>query len=624
MFATWEAAGQRAIQARASTDAARLRGDAARVRALEQTATRWQNVQQGLVSLTPLLAAEYNSDSIAYQEQLRWDAYLAYERQQAAMQTADGFGKKENSYTAVISSLAVVLFLMGLSLTMNNWLRYVFVGGGILIAVASAVWVVVVTVRPVAVTSEEAMEYFVDGLVASNRSDSAADTDEADRLEEEAIGAFDAAVDQHELYANAYLWRGYTRLENRLRFADADRNAIAAEDINRAIELGIINSVSHTNLSWAHILAGNYAGAVEAAGAALTLNPNECVAHFNLGWSHLALNQSLKAAEAYDAALGCTANQSTNNQNWLFNAGIVDLHDMAAVLPKQDNMEIALERIKEASASMVLLGQPIPKSLSATVSGVRFSSDVSEDNQPIGAANRFASGTNTVYTFFQFDGIESDTPWLVRWYRDGELYDWFVDTDWPYDIAGQTWVSVAGSPLPAGDYVAEVFIGGNLLAAGDFHVEAGQALVLEHFESEFFGVALDHPIGWTPVEEATDDGYLYLAPALDDTRFLLYFKNSWQESSQSLLDAGMEIWEQSYPDIQYGSPIDRSLFNIEGGLAVPASYTNEGNVSVKALLIAAAADGRGHFLVMQSPAAEFERDFETLFEPMLLSLKLGS
>ena len=268
VVAAWDAAGQRATQARASTDAARLRGDEARVRALEQTASRWLNVQQRLVSLTPLLAAEYNSDSIAYQEQLRRDAYLAYERQQAAMQTADGFGKKENSYTAVISSLAVVLFLMGLSLTMNNWLRYVFVGGGILISVASAVWVVVVAVRPVADTSEEAMKHFVDGLVASNRADFAVDASEADRLEKEAIQAFDAAVGQHELYANAYIWRGYTRLEDRLRFADADRNAIAAEDINRAIQLGIINSVSYTNLSWAHILSGNYEGAVEAAGAA--------------------------------------------------------------------------------------------------------------------------------------------------------------------------------------------------------------------------------------------------------------------------------------------------------------------------------------------------------------------
>ena len=146
---------------------------------------------------------------------------------------------------------------------------------------------------------------------------------------------------------------------------------------------------------------------------------------------------------------------------------------MAAVLPKQGNVAAALERIKEASASMVLLGKPIPKSSSATISAVHFSADVTGDDRPIGAANRLAGGTDIVYTFFQFDGIEPDTPWLVRWYRDGDLYDWFVDTDWPYGTAGQTWVSVEGSPLPAGDYVAEVFIDGNLLGTGEFHVEAG-------------------------------------------------------------------------------------------------------------------------------------------------------
>ena len=73
---------------------------------------------------------------------------------------------------------------------------------------------------------------------------------------------------------------------------------------------------------------------MEAAGAAVAINPNECVAHFNLGWSQIALNQSLKAANTYAAALDCTAKQSPNNQNWLFNAAIVDPAFIVAVRKK--------------------------------------------------------------------------------------------------------------------------------------------------------------------------------------------------------------------------------------------------------------------------------------------------
>lgn len=623
VVSAWDAAGNRAAQAQAGVDAARLRGESNRINALEQTAARWLRVQQELAGLTPLLTAEYGKDSVAYQETLRRDAYLAYEHQQAALEATEAFGNKADSYTAVITALAVVLFLLGLSLTMTNWLRNIFVGVGMSLAAASVIWVAIVALRPVRVTPESAMQYYVDGLVASNQAQFSTDPVRAADEEVLALQAFDAAIAEYDRYANAYLGRGYTLLGERLRDADRERNARAAADIQRAIDLGVVNSVSYTNLSWAHILSGDYEEAVTAAQAAMSINPQECVAIYNLGWAQLALNQSLKAAEAYAAALDCTLVQSPNNQDWLFNAGIVDLHDMALVLPKQDNFDTVLENLKEASASIDLIGKPVPQQTNAVVDNIRFASEVTADDQPVELRNRFPGGTSVVYTFFDFERVDTGSAWMVRWYRDGDRYDWFVDADWQYGATGATWVSLFGSPLPEGEYVAEVYIGGNLLGSGRFFVEAGSGGQLEKFESEFFGVAMNYPSDWSPVEEATDDGYLYFAPEGDDTRYWLYFSLPWDGDSQSLLETGMDVWREDFPDIGYRPATDWVLAGIPSGRAVLAGYTEPGGVTVQAMLMSAVdAAGQGHFVVVQAPENDFDNTFDEFFRPMLDSLEI--
>ena len=101
--------------------------------------------------------------------------------------------------------------------------------------------------------------------------------------------------------------------------------------------------------------------------------------------------------------------------------------------------------------------------------------DISEDNQPQNAGTSFAPGSQPIYLFFDYNGIDPGTNWVHRWtWGDTEL-DAYEDT-WPeeYHRTGMAWVfySPTGGYQP-GPYKVTLEVNGQTVATATFVIRSG-------------------------------------------------------------------------------------------------------------------------------------------------------
>jgi hypothetical protein len=182
--------------------------------------------RQALLPYTDLALPEYlkpdgSVDWSGFVEEALAPSYRSAEYQKAYAAERDGWGAKGGAFVAMVTVLAVALFLLGLSRTSvaaNSGGLLVGVGTGL--ALLAAIWGLVVLIRPVASPSEAAIEAFVAGRVAFN---SVAVESDATLLQEgltRAEEAFGEAIAARPGYFDAYLGRGTARF--RLDFASPE------------------------------------------------------------------------------------------------------------------------------------------------------------------------------------------------------------------------------------------------------------------------------------------------------------------------------------------------------------------------------------------------------------------
>ncbi|MBI3741951.1 MAG: tetratricopeptide repeat protein, partial [Chloroflexi bacterium] len=298
IYAAWTNARLQVDQAEGRAKAARLQGDELEAQKALTNAARWRAVQKTSASLTPLLSDKYNGNYTSYYEQEHYDAYLEQEKQLAATRESAEWSAKSSRYSTALSVIAVALFLMGIALTVKNRVKFVLAFVGLIMLAITVEWVIEIQSDPVIPTPVEAMERFVEGQILSNTAYKATGKEKVD-LETKALADFDRAIQLYDQYADAYQWKGMTLLQTRLLDADGERNAQAAQSLERAVELGNDTSVVHTNLGWAYLLIGKYQNAITALKKAVEVEPTECQAHLNLGLAYLANAQTAKANETY-------------------------------------------------------------------------------------------------------------------------------------------------------------------------------------------------------------------------------------------------------------------------------------------------------------------------------------
>jgi serine/threonine protein kinase len=130
-----------------------------------------------------------------------------------------------------------------------------------------------------------------------------------------------------------------------------------------------------------------------------------------------------------------------------------------------------------ATPTLIPLPTPGPPVIAADspFTNLRLTHSLTDDNKPSQVGTAFAPGSQPIYLFFDFDKIESGTPWMHRWvWGDTEL-DAFSDT-WPdnYTTSGTAWVyySPVGGFQP-GPYQVTLEVNGQVVSTATFVIQAG-------------------------------------------------------------------------------------------------------------------------------------------------------
>ena len=173
--------------------------------------------RQALLAYTDLALPEYlkpdgSVDWAGFVEEALAPSYRAAEYQKAYGAERDGWAAKGGAFVAMVTVLAVALFLLGLSRTsVAAQSGGLLVGVGAALAAIAAIWGLTVLFRPVATPSAEAIEAYVDGRVAFN---SVVAESDAGLLQEgltRADEAFGRAIAARSSYFDAYVGRGTAR-----------------------------------------------------------------------------------------------------------------------------------------------------------------------------------------------------------------------------------------------------------------------------------------------------------------------------------------------------------------------------------------------------------------------------
>ncbi len=171
----------------------------------EPAVKRYEAVRDRISHLSPLLQAPYHDttsgnypDLAAFEsDKFLVEATKLSERNTNAARLSNAWDGRASTYVLHLTLLAVALALLGLSATRAAWPRKLFVSAGSLIVLITIVWMALVTTGDIDETPDDAMDAFARGYGLAWRYQP-----------QEAIEAFDEALEADPAYANAYYERG--------------------------------------------------------------------------------------------------------------------------------------------------------------------------------------------------------------------------------------------------------------------------------------------------------------------------------------------------------------------------------------------------------------------------------
>jgi tetratricopeptide (TPR) repeat protein len=393
-------------------------------------------------------------------------SYRAAEYQLAYAEERQEWGAKAGAYVAVVTVLAVALFLIGLSRTVAPGSGGPLVAAGAALAAVVALSGFVVFLRPVVPPSAEAIDAYVAGKVAFNAVLWEADPELVRPELAEASEAFTRAIEIRPDYANAYGGRGVTLFRlDLLAPGGPVGSAQAAADFARVVIDNPLDAVAWGNLGAARFWLGDLEGAGEATRRALGIDPEDPTFNLNLGL-FLSLTDD---EEGYPAQLGRIEQVLTADdvptwlRRYLFRSS-TEVLDLAAEY--RPEMRAAVQRFREdllrldhqIAVGKQYFGSATPAEIEAAVSPLSFV--LSEDRTLLSVA-------------FDATGVVAGQRWLWRTYRDGEEDPTLSHEPevWPFAVPDQqvTITLTDATGFAAGVTVrVEVFIEGNLLQAGEF------------------------------------------------------------------------------------------------------------------------------------------------------------
>ena len=295
------------------------------------------------------------------------DALRYQALQDAANDNNSDWDSRAAKYTAVLTLLAVAVFLFGLALAMPKRVLGVFGAVGALLLVVGVAWAGTLAASAPERAPPAAAEEFAKGEVAlETASDTAGFND--------AIAHFTKAIDAWPGFARAYLGRANARLsasapelESTLIPPEALEKVI--DDLEEAIDRGLDNAAVREQLAASrftlalHDRPKLFGQAVDDARAAREAAPGDPVAAYSLAVSLLGAERRDEAREAYRRAIELTIyvdgdakkprNAPPFSQTWLSGA----LSDLEALREANSELGDEIDATKECLVASVGAGK---------------------------------------------------------------------------------------------------------------------------------------------------------------------------------------------------------------------------------------------------------------------------
>lgn len=406
-------------------------------------------------------------DRARFVEETLAPSYRAAEYQKAYAAERDGWGAKGGAFVALVTVLAVALFLLGLSRTsVAASSGSLLAGAGTALAAVAVVWGLVVMARAVPAPSAEAIEAFVEGRVAINSMSWETDAGRLRAGFSVAEAAFGRAIEAHGGYFDAYVGRGAARF--RLDLLDPtgpDGSEGARDDFARAVALNPLDAVAWGNLGAARFWLGDLDGAGDATARALELDPDDLVFNLNEGLFLTMQGDTAAFAEQWDRIVALASGDDLPAwlRTYTFTNFAVVLSQAGGRFPEHaaalDALREQLVRLDhQIGVGKRFYGTAIPAPVTVAVAPPSFT--LSDD------------GTRLVATF-AVTGVAEGQSWLWRTYRGG-FEDPTLSEEpqaWAFGVPDEALTITLDLPggFAAGVTVrVEVFFEGNLLQAGEF------------------------------------------------------------------------------------------------------------------------------------------------------------
>jgi len=473
-----------------------------------QDAARLNQVRENLRVFSSLLSPPYYDEKSGAIDVLRFGADTMVtppvrwtEMQRAKSEEAGAWGSKSDRYIVVITILAVSLLLFGLSLTLGQRLKFLFVVLGVLIAVAAAGGVVATVISRVPKSSDEAVKSYVEGAgklyYASMLALAGGDTPQVEaevvRRADIAIGSFAEAVAFQHDYAAARQALGETHLlvAQTLLFSHGDgadpeqakaELNLALDSLNWVAKQGRGDRRLWASLGWAEFLAGNYERSLAAMETALELAPDlKLSGGLSEALDLLAEGNPDAAMKRLEDALEWAETHALASDVFAFRGMIQNVDRLMDVRPLP-GLNAFGRRLREAFVSIAFRKTREVKPTPATIGPLRFALPVLDDQGGVAARNlmdTFPNGTGRVDVLFDYAKLSRGCQVVqkVRW--QGREAAWLTRVlDWTGVESGRAaWM--VREPVPGtmaglnpGRYTVELYVDGNLLQTGGFEIAA--------------------------------------------------------------------------------------------------------------------------------------------------------
>lgn len=476
--------------------------------------------------------------------------------QDASNELDGAWGGKQSTYTAILTVLAVSLYLLGLSLTVQVGIRRMFAGLGLALILVGSAWAGALALFAPATPPDEAAEAFAEGHVKLQAAGTPAQF-------EAAAEDYTRAIELRPTFARAYQERAEALFaagapvgQGLLSVSSREALEASTRDLERALELGAENRSVLGSLGFHRFLQGLDGDAetleesIAFSERAIEIDPANPIFQFNRGAALLALGRTEEARAAYERAVRLTIYTDPEKEVLREDPGLEEIYvagaltDLELVLRAQPELEGEVRSLKELIVGSDSLDRVGTGETDVTVERIAlevFPADIQWEATLTG----YDEESDVISQQWYYQGPE-ELGWAALPSVSG-VYEPVADPDGTW-FSLNSYLAATFPPacLGSGTYRVEIYVNGRL--AGEAEVEEELPELRAYVPSDL-NAALCRPSDWERSERIVAgwaDGYE--GPDTDRGVFVFRYTPPRPGATFDLLDGTIDIFSNLFPE----------------------------------------------------------------------------